>query len=232
MKGRRTVADARGTRAWPVLLLLPALLAVGRDPAGRSARVEAGGLSAAPAQEGPADGGAVTVPAGTRVRLVLEDTVGTDRSRPGDPFSARVARPVSAGDGVAVPAGATVVGRVEAARRSGSARESALLRLSFRSLLSEGRELPFPAELVASDPVMRARVGTGERAAWIGGGAAAGGAAGWWLAGSSAAALSGAALGGVAVALYLMGTQDVDAVLPAGSAVEVQLRRPIRVPVG
>lgn len=170
----------------------------------------------------------LAVPAGTRVRVTLRDTLSTRSSSAGDTFRVELAEPVYDGDRVALPAGAVVTGRVAEARESRGVRERAVLHTGFLHVEVGGRKLPFRAELVETSPVMRSRTTRLERVAKIAGGALLGGLAGAYLTGGTGA-LAGAAVGGLAGALWVMSTQDVDAVLPAGSRMRLRLTREIEV---
>jgi hypothetical protein len=54
----------------------------------------------------------VTIPAGTPLTVKLENTLTSFSSRPGDPFQGRITAPVMVDGKTAIPAGATVQGRV------------------------------------------------------------------------------------------------------------------------
>lgn len=219
MRTRET--DARGGRAVPVLALvaavaLPASAAVG--PASR------------PPASGPAvqESDTLAVSAGTEVRILLLDSLSTRRSAPGDTFRAEVAEPVYDGQRVALPPGSVVTGRVTEVRESGGARERAVLHTGFLHVAVDGDTVPFRARLVETNPVMSSRISTLERTAAIAGGALAGGLAGAYLTGGGGA-LAGAAVGGLAAAVWVMTTQDVDVVLPAGSRMRVRLTADVEV---
>jgi hypothetical protein len=54
----------------------------------------------------------ITIPAGTPLTVKLENTLTSFSSRAGDPFQGRITTPVVVGGKTAIPAGATVQGRV------------------------------------------------------------------------------------------------------------------------
>jgi hypothetical protein len=54
----------------------------------------------------------ITIPAGTPLTIKLENTLTSFSSRPGDPFQGRITAPVMVNGKEAIPAGATVQGRV------------------------------------------------------------------------------------------------------------------------
>ncbi len=184
---------------------------------------------------GPADGARVaqevdtlTAATGTEVRLMLRDSLSTRASAAGDTFRAEVAEPVYDGERIVLPMGAVVTGRVTEVRESGGARERAMLHTGFLDVAVDGDTVPFSARLAETNPVMRSRISTAERSAWIGGGALAGGLVGGYFTGGSGA-LAGAAVGGLAAAVWVMTTQDVDVLLPAGSELRVSTTREIEV---
>lgn len=170
----------------------------------------------------------LAVAEGTVIRLTLQDSLSTRASAVGDTFHAEVAEPVYAGERVALPLGTVVTGRVTEVRESGGARERAVLHAGFLHAAVEGDTVPFSAALEGTNPVMRSRISTVERSAKIGGGALLGGLAGAYLTGGNGA-IAGAAVGGLAAAVWVMSTQDVDVVLPAGSALRVRTTREIEV---
>lgn len=84
------------------------------------------------------------VPAGTQFAVSMQDTVGTQTSYEGTPFTATVVRPLLAGDGsVVVPQGATVHGRV-ANVDSGM---SPVLLLDFDTIETQWGDAPISAKL-------------------------------------------------------------------------------------
>lgn len=183
------------------------------------------GASAAPPRQ---EVDTLTVGEGTEVRLTLLDSLSTRSSAAGDTFRAEVAEPVYDGERIVLPLGAVVTGRVTEVRESGGARERAVLHTGFLHVGVEGDTIPFSARLVGTNPVMRSRISTAERSAKIGGGALVGALVGGYLAGGTGA-LTGAAVGGLAAAVWVMSTQDVDVVLPVGSALRVSTTREVEV---
>lgn len=165
---------------------------------------------------------------GTEVRLTLRDSLSTRASAAGDTFRAEVAETVYDGERIALPLGAVVTGLVTEVRESGGARERAVLHTGFLHVAADGDTVPFQARLVETNPVMRSRISTVERSARIAGGALAGALVGGYFTGGTGA-LAGAAVGGLAAAVWVMSTQDVDVLLPAGSALRVSTTREVEV---
>lgn len=170
----------------------------------------------------------LTVGEGTEVRLTLLDSLSTRSSAAADTFRAEVAEPVYDGERIVLPLGAVVTGLVTEVRESGGARERAVLHTGFLHVGVAGDTIPFGARLVETNPVMTSRISTLERSAKIAGGALVGGLAGAYFTGGTGA-LAGAAVGGLAAAVWVMSTQDVDVVLPAGSALRVSTTREVEV---
>lgn len=192
------------------------------------AALGAGGVSAETSGRGVQEVDTLTVAAGTEVRLTLRDSLSTRASAVGDTFRAEVAEPVYDGERIVLPSGAVVTGRVTEVRESGGARERAVLHTGFLHVAADGDTVPFQARLVETNPVMRSRISTVERSARIAGGALLGGLVGGYFTGGSGA-LAGAAVGGLAAAVWVMSTQDVDVLLPAGSALRVSTTREVEV---
>jgi len=202
--------------------------ALSRASARLPRREGAGGVSGERSAGGAQEVDTLTVGSGAAVRLTLLDSISTRSSAAGDTFRAEIAEPVYDGERIALPLGAVVTGRVAEVRESGGARERAVLHTGFLHVQVEGDTIPFAARLLETNPVMTSRISTLERSAKIGGGALVGGLAGAYFTGGTGA-LAGAAVGGLAAAVWVMSTQDVDVVLPAGSALRVRTTREIEV---
>jgi hypothetical protein len=172
----------------------------------------------------------VSVPAGTTLDLTLDQQLDTQQNEKGDDFSATVASPVAVGDRVAIPAGARVHGTVTAVQKSGGAGQTAVLKVDFQRLESRGRTVPIQATLTKAHPEKKSRTSTGQAAAEVGAGTAAGAILGRIIGGNKTGTFIGAAVGAAAGTAIVLGTQDVDAVLPKGSHIELRLDAPVQVP--
>jgi hypothetical protein len=184
----------------------------------RTAQVQSEG-EVAPAL--PAD--ASTVPVGTALQVRLNETLGTEKSRVGDKFTATVTTPVNAQNGdVVVPEGATVYGAVTGLHASEHVGDQAAISVDFDSLSINGQSYPFDAKVTATD--LKTQGDTKEETLKKAGvGAAAGAALGAILSGGDLqktvlGGLLGAA-GGTAISL---GAGDVQAVLPSGTELTIQ----------
>jgi hypothetical protein len=166
---------------------------------------------------------AATLPEGATLHARLDDSLGTDRNKAGDRFTATVTTAVTADNGATVvPAGAIVHGTVTGLDASDRVGENAYIRLDFETLSFGGRDYALDAEVVATNLETQGdtRRETVEKA---GIGAAAGGVLGAVVGGVNLKSIVlGAAIGAAAGTVISLGAGDVEAVLPAGS--ELTLR--------
>lgn len=171
-----------------------------------------------------------TIPAATTMAVLMNQQLSTESVSVGDAFTASLAEPVVGTDGVTlIPAGATVRGRVTGAQASGQTGETAVLKLAFESVSFDGESYPMSATIV-DVPVERVtRDSRTEQAAKIGGGAAIGAVLGQIIGKDTESTVAGAAIGAAAGTAVAMGTADVDAVIPEGARVVIELDSPIEV---
>ena len=166
---------------------------------------------------------AATLPAGTTLHARLDDSLGTDRSKVGDRFTATVTSAVTAENGATVvPAGAIVRGTVTGLDDSDRVGENAYIRLDFESLSFDGRDYAFDANVVATGLEKQGDTRS-ETVKKAGIGAAAGAVLGAVVGDMELKNIVlGAAIGAAAGTVISLGAGDVEAVLPAGS--ELTLR--------
>jgi hypothetical protein len=169
------------------------------------------------------------VPSGTRIETTLDQRLSTLDSKVGDRFTATVTEPVQADGRTAIPKGARIHGEVTAVQKSGSSGQTAVLKVDFKTVGVGGKSYPISAELLEAQPQKKSRTGTGEAAAKIGAGAVAGAIVGRIIGGNKTGTFIGAAVGAAAGTAIVLGTQDVDAVLPADSPMSLQLTAPLTV---
>ncbi|HEX7048662.1 MAG TPA: hypothetical protein VF188_00500 [Longimicrobiales bacterium] len=173
----------------------------------------------------PAPPTAAAVPAGTLIRVQLNQTLSTRSSRVGQPFTATVVEPLVARNGqTVIPRGSRVRGVVTGLDRSERLGEQAAIRLDLQRIEIRGRSYPLSAEIVDADVERRGPRELGEHAA-IGG--VAGAALGAIIGGDLADVLIGGALGAGAGTIISLGLGDVDAELPAGTAMTLRTTRTI-----
>ena len=174
-----------------------------------------------------AAGGAVSIPAGTALRVRLEQTIGTRLNRPGDRFDATLVEPVVVGGRTLIPAGTAFHGHVMESKKSGRFKGRAVLGVELDSFHMNGRRY---SVLTAAD---FRESGRHKKRNWvmIGGGTGLGTALGA-VAGGPAGALIGAGAGAAVgtTGAYLTGKKNIS--LPAETALTFRLRRDVPVSFG
>lgn len=177
----------------------------------------------------PAPGGspasqpeAVTIPAGTRLRVRLADTIDTRRNRAGDRFTATLDAPVLGGDRVLIPRGTNFAGHVTSARSSGRLRGRAELGLTLDSFRLNGATYR-----ISTSGVIRASANHNKRnLGFIGGGSGVGAVLGA-IAGGGKGALIGAGAGAAAGTAGAAITGKRNVRLPVETRLAFSLTRPI-----
>lgn len=192
----------------------------------RSADVESG-PAAGPSpsiQPAPPPATAGALPSGTMLEIELQQTIGTDMNQVGDRFVATVKDPIVAQNGaVAVPAGAQVHGVITGLDDSDHPGDRALIRLNFERITFNGESRPLTANVVDTDVDLDGD-GLEDVAEDAGVGAAAGAALGAVLGGLELdEILGGAALGAGAGTVISLGAGDVEARLPQGTDMTIQV---------
>src|SRR5262249_9457068 len=135
----------------------------------------------------------VTVPAGTRLPIVLDTAVGSDTSRTEDAVHAHLARALVVGGVTVVPQGSRVSGVVTDATRSGGVRGVARVARRFDTIVARGEDERYHIRTAA---VGRTAEATKKKDALEIGAPAAGGAIIGALVGGKKGALVGGAVGG------------------------------------
>lgn len=94
----------------------------------------------------------ISLPAGTRVSLQLNNVLSTKTNKDGDSFTAVVVRPVYSGSRVVIPKGSVVEGSVSRVLRPGRFKGKAILELMFKSINLPGqKQVSIAATLVRID---------------------------------------------------------------------------------
>jgi hypothetical protein len=168
---------------------------------------------------------------GTEFRVRLRQELSTKDNQPGDRFTATVVEPLIDASTVVVHTNAIVRGEVTAVQQSGNKGEAAVIKIAFLDVTIDGVTYPLGASVVEAHPETEGRYSTGDKAARIGGGAVAGAILGRVLGGNSKGTIIGAAVGAAAGTAITLATEDVDAVLPAGSELRLRLDEPLVVTV-
>ena len=215
-----------------LLLALSLLIACGQKPQTPATSTTPGGetQTATPDQKIPgtrakaAPEKAVTLPAGTVLTVRLAQAVGSKISRPGDTFSATLARPVEVNGAVVVPVGAAANGTVAEAVPRGRFKGAAKLRITLDSVEIGGK-----SHRIETAAVTQSAKGKGKRSATLIGGGAGVGALIGGLAGGGKGAAIGAIAGAGAGTAGAAFTGNKDIVLPAESALSFKLTQPLEV---
>jgi hypothetical protein len=164
----------------------------------------------------------VTLPAGTVLRVRLDNSVGSDLSRVEDRVSGHLVRPIVLNGKTVVAADAPVNGIVTQAIRSGKVKGRARLGLRFQSLTTSQRRYDIQTRTwVAVAP------GTKKKDAATIGLPAAGGAIVGGLIGGKKGAGIGAAAGGGGGTAVVLSTRGKEVRLGRGAMVRVTLSQPL-----
>jgi hypothetical protein len=167
-----------------------------------------------------------TVATGTAIQVRLDQELSTRTSQVGDLFTTTVASDVMADNGVAIPAGSQIRGRVTAVQKSGQPGQAAVLKIAFDEVTVDGATYPVALTVTEATPTSESRSSTGEKVGKIGIGAAAGAILGQVIGGEP---VIGAAIGAAAGTAIVLGSADSDAVLAEGSPMTVTVDAPITV---
>jgi len=164
----------------------------------------------------------VTLATGTLVTVEFQQKLSSHESTEGQEFSVRVAEPVRVAEGIAIPTGSVVAGRVTEAKPAKKIGGSARLAVEFVSVrLPSGETLPFAAGFSS-----KGKSSTGKDVGIIAGAAAGGAILGNQVLddnGSATGALIGAAAGAIAVSQ----TRAKPVVIEAGTLTNLELTVPI-----
>lgn len=166
----------------------------------------------------------IVVPAGTSIKVTLDQTVGTKNNAPGDRFAASVAVPVRVSGAEVIAHGARAVGHISASEEAGRVKGGARLVLALDSVTVNGQKYR-----VRVTPVSRETKGRGKRTAiGTGGGAAVGALIGALAGGGKGAAMGAGAGGGAGFAGSTL-TGDRDITLSAETELTFRLEDPLQI---
>jgi hypothetical protein len=168
----------------------------------------------------------VSVPEGTQLDVVLNQSISTAANRSGDPFQATLASPVVVDDKTVIPKDALVTGHIVDARPSGHLKGVARLELTLDSVEVNGATYG-----IATGDFGRTGKNHNKRnGILIGGGAGLGAIIGG-VAGGGVGALIGSSVGAGAGTAGAAFTGKRDIRVPAETALSFRLARPVTIPV-
>jgi hypothetical protein len=168
----------------------------------------------------------LTVGAGETIDVEFRQTLSSHTSQVGQPFQARVNKPVFVGEKLVIPAGATIHGRVIEAEPAKKIGGRARLALDFETLsLANGATYPIAAVFF-----QKGKSQTGKDAAIIGG-ATLGGAVLGKQVGGDTGTIIGAVAGGIGGAFAAKKTKGKPVEVPAGTEMILELTQPVTIDV-
>lgn len=192
-------------------------------PTERAAGTPATRAPSAAAQDPEPQLRAITIPAGTTLRVRLSTPVASDTSAVEDEVRGTLARAIVI-DGVTVaPAGTEVVGTVRSATRSGRVKGRASIAFRFERMLLRDESQAIRTALISRQAEVKRREDVKKGAIGAGAGAIVGG-----IIGGGKGAAIGAGVGGAGA---VMATRGEEVRLPEGTTVRTTLEEPIEVVV-
>jgi type IV secretion system protein VirB10 len=232
-----------------VISLSPALLSAQDEPqlTPRTTAVKADKSNvgaptlSSPSTPQPNTGETITLPAGTKVPLILKQGITTKNAHVGDPVYAQTSFPITLNDRVVIPPGTYVQGEVRRVQRPGKVKGRAELQMNFTSMIfPNGYTLLLPGA-VQGTPGDTGTSGVKDKEGTIEGdsskgkdvgtivGTAIPGAGIGAIADESKGAAIGAASGGALGLATVLLTRGPEINLGIGSSVEMVLERSLTI---
>lgn len=168
----------------------------------------------------------ITLPAGTRLTLALDTSIGSDTSRVEEAVHAHTTRPIVVRGETVLAEGTRVSGVVTDVKRSGKVKGVAHVGVRFDTLSPRGDDERYRIRTAAIERTAKA---TKRKDALKVGGAAAGGAIIGALVGGKKGAAIGTAAGGGAGTAVVLSTRGNEVHLAKGSAITVRLSEPVTI---
>jgi hypothetical protein len=165
----------------------------------------------------------LVLPAGTELRLVIEETLSSATSHEGDRVTARVERALTPDGRVALPGGTVLRGTVYRADSAGRVKGRSRLGVDFNRIVVRGVE--HTIDTTALD--VQGPDNRGRDAAIVGGGTAGGAILGGILGGGKGAR-KGAVIGAVGGAGAVLASKGKEVELPSGSRWSVRVKDVVR----
>jgi hypothetical protein len=221
-------APARGT-AEPQVIVRP--LNAQDNPAASAPAPVAAAPAAAPAPAAALPAPTMgTVSAGTSFAVHPVARVCTNTFKAGDRFTATLSESIAGSDGAVIPAGSSVVLKVDESTRSINSKDSLKLTFSVVSLRIGEQSYDMTGHISQTAPLEKVRVqSTGDQAKKVGVGAALGALAGQLLGKNTRSTVIGAGVGAAAGAAVAVGTADYDGCVPTTANLLVNLDAPLRI---
>jgi hypothetical protein len=166
----------------------------------------------------------IDLPAGTDLRVRLDEDLGSKISHPGDSFHATVARDVVVNGQIVIAKGARAEGTVIDAKPLGHIKGGALLELRLERVHTNWGSYP-----VATSTIARAEKGKGKRTAGFAGGGGAFGAIVGGIAGGGKGALIGGLAGAGAGTAGSAFTGNREIFLPAETLLSFHLDHSVHI---
>jgi type IV secretion system protein VirB10 len=182
----------------------------------------------------------ITLPAGTRIPLVLKQGITTRNAKVGDPVYAQTVFPITQDDNMVIPAGTFVQGAIRSITRPGRVKGRAQLQMSFTSMIfPSGYTIMLPGAVEGTpgskDTDTKGTEGTiqqtgskGKDVQTIASTTLPGAGIGAIAGGGKGAGIGAATGGAVGLATVLL-TRGPDIQLDPGASVEMVLERNIEV---
>jgi len=168
----------------------------------------------------------VSVPEGTNLVVVMNQSLSSASNHAGDRFDASLAAPLVIGGKTVLPKGARVTGEVTAAKESGRLQDPGYLRLTLRSIEVGGEDVALETGAVS----FKGQSHKKRNVAMIGGGTGAGALIGGLAGGGKGALIGGVVGAGAGTAgAYATGKKDVS--VPAEQRINFRLTKAVTVQV-
>lgn len=168
----------------------------------------------------------ITLPAGTRIHIRLQDAISTKENSSGDRFNAVLNRPLAMEGKVLAPVGSDVIGRITQVEESGRVKGRASMTLVLQEVIVDGEDFE-----LSTRPLTLVAQGTKKRdAAAIAGGAAVGAGIGAITGGRKGAGV-GAGIGAGSGTGYVLATKGAPVKFGPETRFTFTLSEPLELPV-